>query len=171
MHEVLVNRLGGLSLPRKSVVRLTDRPDMTLDVYRGRKTTMQQHCKSSIHPMTHYTQLFPLLFSPKNIAPYKICSKIFSQNISDSQVLLPLFSSQKCFYLKKCLLPKVCSPKSFLPIFLANKDSPPKHSLHFFQNLLIRNKFLQSNFANLCFSDFNPYNFPPKLCSLNCSSQ
>ena len=42
MHEVLVNRLGGLSLPRKSVVRLTDRPDMTLDVYRGRKPTMQQ---------------------------------------------------------------------------------------------------------------------------------
>ena len=42
MHEVLVNRLGGLSLPRKSVVRLTDRPHMTLDVYRGRKTTIQQ---------------------------------------------------------------------------------------------------------------------------------
>ena len=41
MHEVLVNRLGGLSLPRKSVVRLTDRPDMTLDVYRGGKTTNQ----------------------------------------------------------------------------------------------------------------------------------
>ena len=41
MHEVLVNRLGGLSLPRKSVVRLTDRPDMTLDVYRGRKTIIQ----------------------------------------------------------------------------------------------------------------------------------
>ena len=33
VHEVLVNRLGGLSLPRKSVVRLTDRPDMTLDAY------------------------------------------------------------------------------------------------------------------------------------------
>ena len=42
VHEVLVNRLGGLSLPRKSVVRLTARPDMTLDVYRGRKTTTQQ---------------------------------------------------------------------------------------------------------------------------------
>ena len=42
MHEVLVTHLGGLSLPRKSVVRLTDRPDMTLDVYRGRKTTIQQ---------------------------------------------------------------------------------------------------------------------------------
>ena len=42
MHGVLVNRLGGLSLPRKSVVRLTDRPDITLDVYRGRKITIQQ---------------------------------------------------------------------------------------------------------------------------------
>ena len=42
MHEVLVNRLGGLSLPRKSVVRLTDRRGMTLDVYRGGKTTLQQ---------------------------------------------------------------------------------------------------------------------------------
>ena len=42
VHEVLVNHLGGLSLPRKSVVRLTDRPDVTIDVYRGRKTTTQQ---------------------------------------------------------------------------------------------------------------------------------
>ena len=42
MHKVLVNHLGGLSLPRKSVVRLSDHPDMTLDVYCGLKTTMQQ---------------------------------------------------------------------------------------------------------------------------------
>ena len=45
MHEVLVNCFGGLSLPRKGVVRLIDRPDMTLDVYCGRKnnnTTQQQ---------------------------------------------------------------------------------------------------------------------------------
>ena len=48
MHEVLVNRLGGLSLPRKSVVRLTDRPDMTLDVYHGRKTTIQQQYNTQI---------------------------------------------------------------------------------------------------------------------------
>ena len=46
MHEVLVNRLGDLSLPRKSVVRLTDRPDMTLDVYCGCKTTIQQQQQS-----------------------------------------------------------------------------------------------------------------------------
>ena len=30
VHEVLVNSLEGLSLPRKSVVRLTDPPDMTM---------------------------------------------------------------------------------------------------------------------------------------------
>ena len=42
MHEVLVNGLGGLSLPSKSVVRLTDCPDITLDVYCGCKTTTQQ---------------------------------------------------------------------------------------------------------------------------------
>ena len=42
VHEVLVNSLGGLSPPRKSVVRLTDRPDITLDVSRGRKTITQQ---------------------------------------------------------------------------------------------------------------------------------
>ena len=29
MHKVLVNPLGGVSLPRKNVVRLTDHPDMS----------------------------------------------------------------------------------------------------------------------------------------------
>ena len=42
MHEILVNRLGRLSMPGISVVRLTDRPDIIIDVYRGRKTTKQQ---------------------------------------------------------------------------------------------------------------------------------
>ena len=50
MHEVLVNRLGGLSLPRKSAVRLTDRPDMTLDVYRGRKIK-KKHIDSIQRPV------------------------------------------------------------------------------------------------------------------------
>ena len=40
VHGVLVNPLGGLSLPRKSVVRLTGRPDVTTNVYCGYK---QQH--------------------------------------------------------------------------------------------------------------------------------
>ena len=42
MDKALVYRLGGLRLPRKSVVRLTDRTDMTIDIYRGRKSTAQQ---------------------------------------------------------------------------------------------------------------------------------
>ena len=60
MHEVLVNRLGGLSLPRKSVVTLPDRPDMTSDVYRGRKattTTKQQHNAETTEVVA---PLFPL---------------------------------------------------------------------------------------------------------------
>ena len=53
MHKVLVNRLGGLSLLRKSVVRLTDRPDMTIDVYRKRKTTthQQQNLQGKLFPL------------------------------------------------------------------------------------------------------------------------
>ena len=35
VHRVPVNRLVGLSLTRKSVVRLTVRPNMTTAVYRG----------------------------------------------------------------------------------------------------------------------------------------
>ena len=71
MHEVLVNRLGGLSLPRKSVVRLTDRPDMTLDVYRGRKTTNQQPSLSMkfnpvyemVHALVNTTDNYPIFKS------------------------------------------------------------------------------------------------------------
>ena len=63
VHEVLVNRLGGLSLPRKSVVRLTDRPDMTLDVYRGRKTTIQQY-----YYLT--TETIGLTLKMKEFAPF-----------------------------------------------------------------------------------------------------
>ena len=57
MHEVLVNRLGGLSLTRKSVVRLTDRPDMTLDVYRGRKTTAQRQQQQALENHKNATDI------------------------------------------------------------------------------------------------------------------
>ena len=72
MHEVLVNRLGGLSLPRKSVVRLTDRPEMTLDVYRGRKTTIQQqqqHRDLEAQAST-YMLLFNIFSSELNVNGY-----------------------------------------------------------------------------------------------------
>ena len=69
MHEVLVNRLGGLSLPRKSVVRLTDCPDMTLDVYRGRKTTMQQGSWVR-YPVWQHTFVSPSAFSRRAVVSY-----------------------------------------------------------------------------------------------------
>ena len=63
MHEVLVNRLGGLSLPRKSVVRLTDRLDMTLDVYRGHKTTIRQNNKVRCAERLWLFQVLAVLFA------------------------------------------------------------------------------------------------------------
>ena len=48
VHEVMVNRLGGLNLPRKSVVILTDRPNMTIIVYHGCKTTQQQQYRATL---------------------------------------------------------------------------------------------------------------------------
>ena len=77
VHEVLVNRLGGLSLHRKSVVRLTDRPDMTLDVYRGRKTTGSENWLTSVYPV-----LLPVSMSAADMltlkVPNKNCSRHFN---------------------------------------------------------------------------------------------
>ena len=46
-------------MPSKSVVRLTDRPDMTLDVYRGRKTTTQQQQQLALAKAHARTQSTP----------------------------------------------------------------------------------------------------------------
>ena len=73
MHEVLVNRLGGLSLPRKSVVRLTDRPDMTLDVYRGRKTTIQQQQILNIGFIRLLMMIFCFINKVISEASFKSC--------------------------------------------------------------------------------------------------
>ena len=71
MHEVLVNRLGGLSLPRKSVVRLTDRPNITLDVYRGRKTTTIQHILTFLLSLIQEGQL--------SVSGESMCSKLINR--------------------------------------------------------------------------------------------
>ena len=76
MHEVLVNRLRGLSLPRKSVVRLTDRPDMTLDVYRGRKTTIQQQQQNPGSALQHH-----VLITDKSVERKKNISLVQQQDI------------------------------------------------------------------------------------------
>ena len=83
MHEVLVNRLGGLSLPRKSVVRLTDRPDMTLDVYRGRKTTIHTYIRvvksiTRLEPKSKQTvlrDLYGLRMSPSKNGNFVISNQ------------------------------------------------------------------------------------------------
>ena len=64
MQEVLVNRLGGLSLPRKSVVRLTDHSDMTIYVYCGCKTTTQQQQQLKAPNPVEYVQQLGLLSFP-----------------------------------------------------------------------------------------------------------
>ena len=71
VHEVLVNRLGGLSLPRKSVGRLTDRPDMTVK---------QQHNTSS-------TRYFSIQHIGKNPDPNHVFALPF------------LISATPCFVL------------------------------------------------------------------------
>ena len=90
LHKVLVNRLGGLSLPRKSVVRLTDRPDMTLDVYCGRKTTIQQQNNNSVPGR-------PTYFDYSRARAYCACSRCgwglfghFSSRLSVSLFFLSL---------------------------------------------------------------------------------
>ena len=69
VHKVLVNRLKGPSLPRKSVVRLTDHPDMTLDVYRGCKTRTQ-HNDPLLHVLLNIVT--GILDTPSIMAHYSV---------------------------------------------------------------------------------------------------
>ena len=57
------------------MARLTDRPDMTLDVYRGRKTTMQQLCGPCMAAIGgyYYFSFFKLLFICLNLPVFCIC--------------------------------------------------------------------------------------------------
>ena len=85
MHEVLVNGLGGLSLPKKSVVRLTDRMKMTIDVYHGRKTTTQQ--QQQLPPLVKRNT--PRVFNRINMATLLMLKSHFvteiQQDLSDQQ--------------------------------------------------------------------------------------
>ena len=60
VHEALVNHFGGLSLPRKSVIRLTDRPDMTSAVYVDVK---QQHNNNNNKALVELAKSIPVLFN------------------------------------------------------------------------------------------------------------
>ena len=56
MHLVLVNKLG-LSLPKNSVIRSADHPNVTTAIYRGHKATTQQQkstgANSFLYESTH----------------------------------------------------------------------------------------------------------------------
>ena len=73
VNEVLINHLGGLNLPRKRVVRLTDRPDMTIAVYRGRKTSQQHNNKQ------HNNNNYSFYDSEFNITTLCCCMKFAEQ--------------------------------------------------------------------------------------------
>ena len=61
--------IGGLSLPRKSVVKLKDCPDIILDVYRGRKT---------IQPTNTYREDKPTFLPPFSVGGQLLKERIFS---------------------------------------------------------------------------------------------
>ena len=69
------------------MVRLTDRPDMTLDVYRGRKTTTQQQQPSGFS-LTPYLESFTPTFG--------LGTPVFPRISSDLHCGTPTFS-------KRCL--------------------------------------------------------------------
>ena len=48
IYLVLVKCTGGLSLPKNSVVRLIDHPDMTITVYHGLRATAKHNNKHVI---------------------------------------------------------------------------------------------------------------------------
>ena len=104
MHEVLVNRLGGLSLPRKRVVRFTDRSDMTFDVYRGRKTKQQQWLEVKVKIEGHEFELFNFVSTPKNSCLNYACSRSRSQFAPwiSSQAWNDIVFTAKTFLLPKC---------------------------------------------------------------------
>ena len=85
VHEVLVNRLGGLSLPRKSVVRLTDSPDMTLDVYLGHKTTMQQQQQPIFQRKTSFV---PFCLLPCATKPIQKGTTLKGKNLLQEEQIL-----------------------------------------------------------------------------------
>ena len=61
------------------MVRLTDRPDMTLDVYRGRKITMQQQQKSllDIVALLLDQSLYKCVFYHINVSVFRLRIMIF----------------------------------------------------------------------------------------------
>ena len=61
------------------MVRLTDRPDMTLDVYRGRKTTIQQQQQHHLSLLTLNFALSLWSLSSVSCSMYCIVSSVVDE--------------------------------------------------------------------------------------------
>ena len=143
MHEVLVNRLGGLSLPRKSVVRLTDRPDMTLDVYSGRKTKIQQQ-----HIFSSFGIIGLILSQFENRVPLKrgrgqSCTITLLRMNRLNKTESAIFFSLMCYLLPEDLHSELtlrkCSSKGNI-LTLANHDCSRRHIQILFHCFFRENK-------------------------------
>ena len=66
-------------MPSKSAVRLTDRPDMTLDVNRERKTTMQQQQQNYL--LTDFDTTSHTCISKSHLCVC-VCVCVFKQTLS-----------------------------------------------------------------------------------------
>ena len=87
MHEVLVNRLGGLSLPRKSVVSLTDRHEMTLDITVDVK--QQQHNNNKYIPKGNKDKQYLKNLRPISLlnTTYKLASACIAERLKNTPLL------------------------------------------------------------------------------------
>ena len=90
------------------MVRLTDRPDMTLDVYRGRKTTKQQQQLIKLTRFNLFTFLILSQITPRSFF-YKFTGMLstkelfttkgpFLQNIREIGRVVLNNKSFECFY-------------------------------------------------------------------------
>ena len=108
VHEVLVNRLGGLSLPRKSVVRLTDRPDMTLDDPLGGGGSCRIFRMADKKPACLFFFFFPKMPSENPIINiFCLCYICFEQLNHEFHHVNHnfLLKSQRCMFVGICIYP------------------------------------------------------------------
>ena len=91
MYLVLVNCLGGLGLPSKSVIRLSDRPDMTIAAYCGCKIAFTLFANSTVSAFLGFSYIVGLL-QANLMQSYNIC--FWKQKDSFSEVKRPCRGSQ-----------------------------------------------------------------------------
>ena len=162
MHEVLVYRLGGLSLPRKSVVRLTDRPDMTLDVYRGRKTTMQQQQHRYLKYRSQSTHSGERISCRhRGYSRFWVITKYSASNVMEISVISRVLLVKLLKFSTRDEIVLVCTEKSKFSFLFFSVMENKHFSLSFFVNFAWFSAFNGYNIYNVIFM-----NKKKEICSL-----